>query len=475
MALMQWVNLSKLDVFKDSDIDSTDRCGKISIEVEVEKADSAISYKAKITPVGSDNVTYNVKELGRNPNFKMEKGNVGIVDTKKLRIDDIKLPAAGGNKYKVEVVDAGGNVVSSSVEVETKRKLFYQFMHMEDASDKVKPYKLTQLENHCKNYHIALTKAGSDKKIPFHKTINATPSGTYNHQHFASDVKKQYDLDTAQKRVGCVTVLSNYIASFKPSKIPILVHKLGGPSNPNCVVSATTVTINTNELLWYGLDDQDDLIKRWFVYGKVRYSSTTGSVTDISIDRKDVSVTGSKYDTYGGYKKIEIKISPALKALLAKTKGELMFAIKINKTAGFSGGFSWGGGGFALTTCNTKSWWGDNTPSNSDVIWNHELGHRMGMVAYGDKDHSATNTRFYKNTKLPDSPSTLYGENTGVNDKGHQGPHCEKGVKYNATTNEWSGTPGCVMFGATGTSTASSPKAYCKECTDITKKLDLSF
>ena len=99
----------------------------------------------------------------------------------------------------------------------------------------------------------------------------------------------------------------------------------------------------------------------------------------------------------------------------------------------------------------------------------------MGMVAYGDKDHSATNKSFHKNPKLPNAPSTLYGENRGVNDKGHQGPHCEKGVTYTAATNNWSGAPGCVMFGATGTSSASSPKEYCSECTDIVKKLDLSF
>ncbi|MCP4486770.1 MAG: hypothetical protein GY820_05540, partial [Gammaproteobacteria bacterium] len=32
-----------------------------------------------------------------------------------------------------------------------------------------------------------------------------------------------------------------------------------------------------------------------------------------------------------------------------------------------------------------------------------------------------------------------------------------------------------LLFGATGTSAASSPKDYCSECTEIVKKLDLSF
>ena len=137
---------------------------------------------------------------------------------------------------------------------------------------------------------------------------------------------------------------------------------------------------------------------------------------------------------------------------------------------------SWGGAGFALTTCCTKAWFEDKRPQDSNVIWNHELGHRIGMTAHGDKDHSSTNSEFFVKAHLPDSPPKLYGENRGVNDKGHAGPHCENGsLTYDESKNEWSGTPGCVLFGATGTSSASSPLDYCADCTDIVKKLDLSF
>ena len=149
--------------------------------------------------------------------------------------------------------------------------------------------------------------------------------------------------------------------------------------------------------------------------------------------------------------------------------GKIDIVFEVNKVAGFSGGFSWGGGGFALTTCCTKAWFEDKPQSKSDVIWNHELGHRMGMVAYGNK------TSIRGANKLPDGPPTLYGENRGVNDKGHQGPHCEKNVTYNATTNVWAGIPGCVLFGATGIGAVDSPLDYCSECTKIVRKLDLSF
>ena len=108
-------------------------------------------------------------------------------------------------------------------------------------------------------------------------------------------------------------------------------------------------------------------------------------------------------------------------------------------------------------------------PANTqEYTWNHEVGHRFGMVAFGHRK----GIQGYK--KLPNGPSTLYGENSGVNDKRHQGPHCEKGANYNNATKVWSGIPGCVMFGANGIGNSHAPKEYCSECEPIVRKLDLS-
>ena len=107
-----------------------------------------------------------------------------------------------------------------------------------------------------------------------------------------------------------------------------------------------------------------------------------------------------------------------------------------------------------------------------------------GMVAHGEKDHRKTNAKFTawhynRAQRLPDSApgKLLYGDNPGVNNKGHQGPHCLNGKKleYSATDNTWSGEPLCVMFGSTGTETHRTPKEYCSECTKLVKKLDLAF
>lgn len=496
MALVQWVNLEKhSDYAADSDIGSEDRCGALEIKTAFAAGSVPLSYKVKVTPSGPDDVTYTTAELGRNKNFKMTKGATDLgTQTEVIMSDTVKLPAAGGNKYKLEAKDANGKVVKSE-EIEAKRKLYYQFMHMEDSTDKVTPYSLTQMEGHCAKYYIVLSKTGTDKKIPFHKCINSGSGGRFSHVGFAADVRAEYDLSAPQKKVGCVTALSNYIGSFK-STTKTLTYSIGGPANPKISITPSvaagaaittgipgkiTLTVLTGyEFLWYGLDDDDDLANVWFIDGAVSFTPNTSSSSpsamagqSIQISRSDVSIGGTDVRTHGGRQVIEVTVNSGstLDNMLSQASGTLDFAFELNRVKGFSGGFSWGGAGFALTTCCTKAWFEDKQPSNSDVIWNHEIGHRMGMVAFGDKTNAT-----YPNPKLPDAPPNLYGEVRGVNDKGHQGPHCEKGaVTYNATTNSWSGTPGCVLFGATGTSAASSPLDYCGDCEPVVRKLDLSF
>ncbi len=209
MAIVQWVNLEKnSDFLDDPDVESLDRCGKLSVKSAFSSGDVDLSYKVKVTEVGSDNVTYSAAELGRNNNFKMTHGTSDLAtDTEVLIEGDIQLPAAGGNKYKLEAKDANGTAVSSE-EIETKRKLYYQFMHMEDAKGKVKKYGLGQLEEHSLKNYVVLTKAGGDKKIPFQKNIDTSRK---QHIQFASNIRSQYSLKEACKRVGCVTVLSNYL------------------------------------------------------------------------------------------------------------------------------------------------------------------------------------------------------------------------------------------------------------------------
>ena len=111
-------------------------------------------------------------------------------------------------------------------------------------------------------------------------------------------------------------------------------------------------------------------------------------------------------------------------------------------------------------------WWEENNDTKRLQILNHEMGHKLGMVQDG------TGRRL-------DPPPTLYGNirnGPKANNKDHQGPHCEKGANY--AGGQWTGTPGCVMFGATACRDAAgnvalSPSTYCGPCEKIVRKLDL--
>lgn len=500
MAIVQWVNLEKdSDYLDDADIPSLDRCGALEVKSGFTKDNIPLSYKVKVSSASKDNVEYTDAEKGRNDNFKLMKGATDLAaEAEVLMSDVIRLPAAGGNKYKLEAIDANGNDVESQ-EVEAKRKLYYQYMHMEDTNGKVKAVPLTQLEKHCLKNYMVLTKAGANKKIKFRKNINMSANTRSNYRHFADDAKVEYDLKSAQKKVGCVTVLSNYISRYKKKSVS-LSYTIGASKNTTVsikhsssnVMSSISSSISPSivslkifsgsEFLWYGLNDDDDAGKVWFIDGAISFTPNSsnnipGALAghSIPIDRADVNIGGTSKNTYGGYRTIDITVGVDLQAMLEQIGGTIKFILDINKVSGFAGGFSWGGNGFDLTTCCTKSWFKDVAATSSDVIWNHEIGHRVGMVAHGDKTNAS-----HPDPKLPDAPPNLYGERSGINDNGHQGPHCAKGVSYSppvppSKKGTWSGSPGCVLFGATSNGGVSSPLDYCSDCTPIVRKLDLSF
>lgn len=472
MTITQWVNLEKEDDYaKDPDIGSKDRCGNLTIKTAFAKGNVPLSYKVKVKSAGSGNVTYTAAELARNSKFKMTKGVLDLgSSTEVLMEDNIQLPAAGGNKYILEAIDANGKTVSS-VEVETKRRLYYQEITMDDVNGTVPNYSLSPMEAHAEKHFIYLKKMGATKKTPYFKTLTDN-----NSLNFATQVKKAYDLSQALQKVGIALVFSDYITD--PDKFDFIdVLPIGG-SNPYISISATDITISVDDYLWYGLDDADDKAKNYFVSGQLQHidpiNSPTPSVSTIL--KKDVDIAGTKLKTHGGYHKISIKRTPSINDLLNKTSGVLTFSLELNSAPFWTNGFSWNpwSDDFKLITVSRRPLWEDMTSSTREQVWNHELGHRLGMTSYGNKkDYKGKDIDGFK--KLPDGPTSFYYDiSDNKNYGGHRGPHCGKGAVYNDTTDDWSGVPGCVMYGADAIGSNSTPKEYCPDCTPIVRKLDLS-
>lgn len=469
MSIVQWVNLEKDEAYAaDPDVGSVDRCGPLSVKAVFARNGVPLNFTVKAVPSGSDNVEYSSAEQLRNPNFRMPTEISGLAMEKQVTLDGaVKLPAAGGNKYKLEAKDANG-VTVQSVDVEARRKLYYQVLAMDDAKGTVPIYSLAPMESHAARHFITLQKTGVTGKIPYRKTLTMHSGG--NVAKFGTEVGQAYNISAAQKKVGVAVVFSDYIASMDSAKFEVIL--TAGSSNPRVVVSANDVTIVGDKYLWHGLDDAEDSSKLWFIDGGVEYSNpVTGEKDRYQFSRDNVDIAGGKHFSYGGYHQIKIRRDSRLNVLLGKTQGTLTFAIKVNVVGGWTNGFSWAPDGNHLITCARRVRWEDMPSNTQEYTWNHEIGHRFGMVAYGNREDLS---KLHNYSKLPDGPPTLYSDATGVRYQGHRGPHCGMGAQYDYLKDSWSGTPGCVMFGANGIGNKHSPKEYCSECAPIVRKLDLS-
>jgi len=470
MAIVQWVNLEKhADYVKDSDIDSLERCGKLSVKSAFSSGDVDLSYKVKVTEVGSDNAKYSAEELGRNSNFKMTQGTSDLAtDTDVLIEGAIQLPAAGGNKYKLEAKDANGTNVSSD-EIETKRRLYCQIMTMNDNKGKVTPYNLDPLFDHLEQYHIYLKAVPQKKSIPYLKTLH---SG--NQLNFANEVKKVYDMPDNYQKVGVAIVYSDYIAD--KGKLPFNDTVNIGKPHSDIKITSTEVFIRLKYFLWYGLDDADDLAKRFFIDGIIEYKSSKGKTDTYFLDPKDIDINGTKICTFGGYHQVKIARNKNIDRLLSNKTGTLKFEMDFNKVSSWTNGFSWNPwrDAFKLITVSRRPSWEEMSKDTREQVWNHEIGHRLGMTSYGNKlAHDSSTISGHK--KLPDGPSSFYYDQSDKkNYGGHRGPHCKTGAKYDDKADTWSGKPKCVMFGANAIGKSPTPKDYCDECKKTPEKLDLS-
>lgn len=482
--LEQWVNLTKHEIFtKDGDGATLDRCGKITVEAMFEKANIPIGYKVKVTPVGGNNATYTKKEMHRNPNFRMTKGRVGASDDKHVLLEDsIQLPAAGGNEYIVEAKDSKGNIVKSPISVIAKRKLYYQVITMDagkgDVESTTTAYSLADRAKDLEPYHVKLLKAGSDQKMKFIKTLHEDVM-----DDFYSEAKKVYTLDRERQLRGFAAVFSNYITD--PDDKSEMIHQVTiGTSNPMCRWDATHIYLVGDYPLWYGLDDDHDKQQGYLRSDlQIAFTPPKGSPQVITVSKKDIS-PHNKTATYGGYTDLKIRITPALQKLLNHPVGTLDFYIAVNTVAGWTLGFRVPlENGVEIVTVARRVSFEDAPRSEIPNTWKHEIGHRLGMVAYGNKDYRMTNKKFQHRPWTPNAPGTVYGENRGINNQGHAGPHCSNGTKYHAPGTamggkhgKWTGKPLCVMFGADETDTGGKQgDDFCPLCKPIVRKLDLSL
>ena len=143
----------------------------------------------------------------------------------------------------------------------------------------------------------------------------------------------------------------------------------------------------------------------------IEYSSANNTFETYFIESKDIEVIGPKRKTYGGYHQVKISRNVSINKLLNNTAGTLTFEIDFNRVANWTNGFSWNpwSDAFKLITVSRRPSWEDMSDSTREQVWNHEIGHRIGMTSYGNK-LAKDGSKIPGYGKLPDGPSSFYYE-----------------------------------------------------------------
>lgn len=466
----QWVNLPKNS--KMAEGGPTHRLGDLRVRVKFQKATLG-SYKWRIRQ--TDGVRYSKAERKRNRRFRLFLGGSRTNDSKtELRVmQEFHLPAAGGNKYEAVAIRNKKEVKSQQVEV--RRRIWYQIMHMKSISSLSLSHMENAFWNPGKNLYLQVKKVGADAPIDYIKTLwKNKVKKTSNYTQFINAAKTAW---SARDKVPYAFAVAfvDYIAKSGETTIkqPLNFNVPSKLSSWSWRGDEQTINIGS-KYLWFGLDDQDDKNRSWFIAATLIFIGSDGTKKALGVAPGDAAIAGPDYAPYGGKKQVKLRITEAsLKKIgmsrnfFTSKKGSWTLKLTVRTLAGHSGGFAFTE--IPLLAISTRSWFKDRDKNDMLATVVHEVGHKVGLAARGDGT---------KGGPLPDKNSHLYGWPKGVDDRGHNGPHCANGATWNGTN--WSGTPICVMFGSNGYVDKSTKKwvqrkaDFCPDCEKIVRKLDLA-
>ncbi|HET6149104.1 MAG TPA: hypothetical protein VFH68_16320 [Polyangia bacterium] len=452
----QFVNLVKDPKFVEDEVKTIERAGALHVEATMSKGTSPNLLKVRVTPVAEPQ-TYTATETPRNTRFTLVRTRkTAPVSAKKFKIsEDVELPAAGGNRYKVE-----GKVKKKKVEAAktlfTWRKLYYQPVHMLG----VTVPSTASMEADYDGHFIKFKMKDGPQQVPFRTNTDSNTVAERN--QVVMDARAGYSIDRYEPYTVCIYFV-NMIADPKENFLvtPVMssAHKLGAGIT-SWSGGQISFKVPQDKYIWWGLNTIEDAKNggrgNWLTSGSAYYVGDDGVKNaipdgDITID------TSKKVSGLGGYDHLKIKLPWGARDFWSSNTVRFGMTLKVVK--GFSGGYS--EPDVNIITVATSGWWRPFTDTKRLQILNHEMGHKIGMVADGTG-------------KALDKPAHQY---TG---QGHQGPHCQNNANYVVgRANEWQGTPLCVMFGATscfdpGTGAHKpAPSNFCPVCDKLVKKLDL--
>ncbi len=439
-------------------------------------------FKVRVKATKGNSGDYAANEKNRNENFKLRIVGSSASTGKKTKLSQqVYLPAAGGCQYKLEA-KYGRKTIESKKTIETWRRIYYQIFSMKGVP--IAP--LNQFQDAFKKYFIDMLEMfpaeGKDKLILRETLYDSDDSGGQSNENAViADAKKYYKIGKYQPNavaaifVKKIATYEEIVVKTQIKSIPSYWDALWGPSETVFEVVLKD-RYRSDAYLWKDLASEKDAGNYWLL----SWSMVTSSGKKLPLRKNAVTIDESLYckkrgGRKYGFSKLKVTVHKSDIGHWFKTE-KVFIKLKVRVVKGFSGGYSKNSKNVIFIA--TRVWWNtkDYSASKLSYILNHEMGHKLGMVAAGDSPPAGAGFFAWINPKAPNRPPNIYGQYYNgplANNKGHQGPHCEKNATYNATTNVWTGLPGCVMFGSTGNETGASPPDFCADCGKVVAKLDL--
>jgi len=480
MSMDQWVNLPREDKFVADSITERKRLDYVRISVRFQK-DILSGYRVRILKVGGDDFEdYEANEKRRNINFQI-RGMPGVLtndgETEVTCAYNIYLNAAGDNEYSVEATH-NGRTVTAPLTYRSRRKLFYQVMKMRGCPTTSMAVMETEFWKPANKHYIEMKKMGAESTVTFIPCLDGD-----NAAEFINASADGYTLMTHKPFAFGMTFV-NYIATPETKTITRSVSHTLPSTDSRRRLGTLRWEVDVGSKLWFELDPTDDENKRWYRRIRLWFEPDDDPTAReyVRIRRSMVEPTGPAHGSFGGRTKLTIRF-PAHRIERNESTGragQWKVSMRLICVRGFSGGFAYTG--INLLAIATKSWWNTKDLSRAAKTVIHEVGHKVGMVAHGDRAATGStpaqiSASQARKATLPNSHSNLYGDIRGTNDQDHRGPHCTNGATWDGTQprgQRWSGSPGCVMFGANAISGNSAPTAFCSDCSEIVRKLDLT-
>lgn len=412
----QWVNLTVSEKWRDNGVPERKNLGEL-IRVKIDFQNQRQARFKFTGEADAGNASYSNTEEPRRAGFRGPRLTARRFRTNRQGVKFVRtrLTLAGGDRFRFKGEDKDGNTVESDW-YETRRKLYYQVIKMNgvaalSAAD-LNDYEDDYWQPGAKLY-VKMVQISPGRTIPSRINFNRWDPAV--RSQVLTQARGQYD---RSKSPYCFAMLA--------------VNKICQPGWDRRNIPDTFAglyILRATKPLFDVVDPAED----WYDY--IRWVPSAAGVAPVDVPKHRCTRLGNT----------QININTIG---LPQGAGRLFFKLKIvNKAVG----------GFSVRTDNftcvaTQRWDGAAYPPvKVRGIINHEVGHKVGMVA-GPQGTPALD---------PQAASYYDG-------RGHQGPHCYTGTILRADMS--TGPPGtCVMFGSTRANTT----VFCGSCKPSLRKLDL--